>query len=121
MICSTRPMSSARTLRRSFPQDQTPTCEDAAIAPCRILPDPSNPWFLADIHLHRARLFGVGPVPTGQSNDDHGRSEPALQYPWESVEHDLAEARRLIVKHGYLRRTEELEDAEEAVLLKSAK
>jgi hypothetical protein len=28
---------------------------------------------------------------------------------------DLAEARRLIFKHGYLRRKEELEDAEEAL------
>ena len=32
-------------------------------------------------------------------------------YPWESPQHDLAEARRLIVKHGYLRRMGELEDA----------
>jgi hypothetical protein len=37
-------------------------------------------------------------------------------YPWKSVEHDLAEARRLILKHGYLRRMEELEDAETALL-----
>ncbi len=37
-------------------------------------------------------------------------------YPWESVEHDLSEARRLIEKHGYGRRTEELEDAEAALL-----
>ena len=28
---------------------------------------------------------------------------------------DLAEARRLIYKHGYLRRKEELEDAEEGL------
>jgi hypothetical protein len=46
---------------------------------------------------------------------DEGRrmkEEPA--YPWESPQADLAEARRLIYKHGYLRRKEELEDAEEA-------
>jgi hypothetical protein len=59
------------------------------------------PLFLADIHLHRARLFGL-------SND---RPE---NYPWTSPQHDLAEARRLIAKHGYWRRKEELEDAEAA-------
>jgi hypothetical protein len=74
------------------------------------------PLFMADIHLHRARLFGVGPVPTGRDDDDPGRSEPALPYPWKSPEHDLAEARRLIEKHGYGRRIEELKDAEAALL-----
>lgn len=57
------------------------------------------PLFLADIHLHRVRLF---------FRED--------EYPWESPRHDLAEARRLILKHGYLRRMEELEDAERAIL-----
>jgi hypothetical protein len=56
------------------------------------------PLHLADIHLYRARLFF---------------REAA--YPWESPHHDLAEARRLIFKHGYLRRKEELEDAEAAL------
>jgi hypothetical protein len=37
-------------------------------------------------------------------------------YPWKSPQTDLAEARRLIEKHGYLRRKEELEDAEKAIL-----
>ena len=46
------------------------------------------PLFLADIHLYRARLF-------------HDRAA-------------LAEARRLIEKHGYGRRREELADLEEA-------
>jgi hypothetical protein len=46
------------------------------------------PLYLADIHLHRARLF-------------RDRSE-------------LAKARNLIEKHGYWRRKEELEDAEAA-------
>jgi len=55
------------------------------------------PLHMADIHLYRARLFG--------------RETP---YPWESPEHDLREARRLIEKHGYWRRREELEDAEAA-------
>lgn len=57
------------------------------------------PLFLADIHLHRVRLFF---------------REAA--YPWESPQHDLKEARRLIFKHGYLRRQEELEDAEAVIL-----
>jgi len=55
------------------------------------------PLFLADIHLYRARLF-----------------RNVTPYPWESPQHDLAEARRLIEKHGYWRRKEELEDAEAA-------
>jgi hypothetical protein len=56
------------------------------------------PLFLADIHLYRARLFFR-----------------EATYPWQSPQHDLAEARRLILKHGYLRRKEELEDAEAAL------
>ena len=55
------------------------------------------PLFLADIHLHRARLFHA-----------------VKPYPWESPQKDLAEARRLIEKHGYWRRKGELEDAEAA-------
>ncbi len=57
------------------------------------------PLFMADIHLYRARLFFR-----------------EADYPWDSPQHDLAEARRLIDKHGYWRRKEELEDAEEAIL-----
>jgi tetratricopeptide (TPR) repeat protein len=56
------------------------------------------PLLLADIHLYRARLFFRD-----------------ANYPWQSPQHDLAEARRLIFKHGYLRRKEELEDAEAAL------
>jgi hypothetical protein len=56
--------------------------------------------FMADIHLHRARLFFR-----------------EAKYPWESPQVDLIEARRLIEKHGYLRRKEELEDAEQAIEL----
>jgi tetratricopeptide (TPR) repeat protein len=59
----------------------------------------SMPLFLADIHLYRARLF-----------------HHAKPYPWQSPQHDLDEARRLIVKHGYLRGKEELEDAEGFIL-----
>ena len=67
------------------------------------------PLFLADIHLHRARLFhdlGVGSQAAGSTAED---------YAWEWPEHDLAEARRLIEKHGHGRRLEELEDAEAAI------
>ncbi|NQV28497.1 MAG: hypothetical protein HQ518_29440 [Rhodopirellula sp.] len=67
------------------------------------------PLFLADVHLHRSRLCGTsllrilqqGELPTEQSR--------------ESIKHDLAEAKRLIDKHGYGRRREELADAELAL------
>lgn len=52
---------------------------------------------MADIHLHRARLFG--------------RERP---YPWSSPQDDLIAARQLIEQCGYWRRKEELIDAEEA-------
>lgn len=58
--------------------------------------------FLADIHLHRTRLFGL-------------YAKRPEKYPWESPESDLAEARRLIEECGYWRRKEELEDAEAAM------
>jgi hypothetical protein len=61
------------------------------------------PLFRADILLHRALLFGLS------------KDRPA-SYPWTSPQEDLAEARRLIEKHGYWRRKEELEDAEAAAL-----
>ncbi|MFN7928036.1 MAG: hypothetical protein U0Y68_08825 [Blastocatellia bacterium] len=57
--------------------------------------------FQADIHLYRARLFGM-------------RKEAA--YPWQSAEEDLAEAERLIQECGYHRRDEELADAKRALL-----
>ena len=55
--------------------------------------------FLADIRLHRARLFGLSPhrPPT---------------YPWASPRADLADAHKLIETCGYRRRLGELEDAE---------
>ena len=59
------------------------------------------PLFMADIHLHRARLFGLS------------KDRPA-SFPWTSQQDDLARARQLIEKHGYWRRKEELEDAESA-------
>ena len=54
--------------------------------------------FLADIHLHRARLFHA-----------------ATPYPWDSPRADLAAARELIEQCGYGRRLEELADAEAAL------
>ncbi|MFH0983322.1 MAG: hypothetical protein V2A79_17525 [Planctomycetota bacterium] len=54
--------------------------------------------FMADIHLHRARLFHA-----------------AKPYPWKSPTDDLAEARKLIDECGYHRRDEELADAEQAL------
>ena len=70
------------------------------------------PLYLADIHLHRARLFGHLPLKT-----DLGLSTgPVCRYPWQSPADDLAHARRLVEKHGYWRRKEELEDAEAALL-----
>jgi len=63
------------------------------------------PLFLADIHLHRARLFfRETTYPWNQHPDGTPRGP----------KDDLAAARRLIEKHGYWRRKEELEDAEEA-------
>lgn len=53
---------------------------------------------LADIHLHRARLFHA-----------------ATPYPWDSPRADLAAARKLIEQCGYGRRLEELADAEAAI------
>jgi len=57
--------------------------------------------FLADIRLHRARLFGLVA----------GRPE---KYPWVSPRDDLDEARKLVETCGYGRRREEFEDAEAA-------
>ena len=54
---------------------------------------------LADIHLHRARLFF--------------REKP---YPWNSPQADLAAAEQLINDCGYHRRDEELADAKQAIL-----
>jgi hypothetical protein len=64
------------------------------------------PLHMADIYLYRARLFfGETEYPWDKNKDGA---------PWGPVD-DLAEARRLIFKHGYLRRKEELEDAEGAL------
>ncbi|HEV7487841.1 MAG TPA: hypothetical protein VGQ65_19400 [Thermoanaerobaculia bacterium] len=85
-----RSLTGARTGTESAQSDLDEAWEIAERGPM--------PLFLADIHLYRARLFFRD-----------------AKYPWESPQHDLAEARRLIFKHGYLRRKEELEDAEAAL------
>jgi tetratricopeptide (TPR) repeat protein len=87
--------SGARTGHESAQSDLNEAWEIAERGPM--------PLFMADIRLHRARLFGLS------------KDRPAT-YPWTSTswQADLAEARRLIAKHGYGRRKEELEDAEAA-------
>ncbi|HXA18599.1 MAG TPA: hypothetical protein VN380_16515 [Thermoanaerobaculia bacterium] len=85
-----RSLTGARTGPESAQSDLDEAWEIAERGPM--------PLFLADIHLYRARLFFRD-----------------AKYPWQSAQHDLAEARRLIFKHGYLRRKEELEDAEAAL------
>jgi hypothetical protein len=89
------------------------------------------PLFLADIHLHRARLFGSAKSEGGSGKlegvplrSDFPLPSSEFRYPWDKhpdgtargPKDDLAEARRLIEKHGYWRRKEELEDAERAIL-----
>jgi hypothetical protein len=54
------------------------------------------------LSLVRARLFGLS-------------KDRPTSYPWNTPPKDLAEARRLIEKHGYWRRKEEFEDADAAV------
>jgi tetratricopeptide (TPR) repeat protein len=88
-------LSGARTGHDSAQSDLDEAFEIAGRGPM--------PLFMADIHLHRARLFGL--------SKDWPES-----YPGTSPQADLAEARRLIEKHGYWRRKEELEDAEAAAL-----
>ena len=90
-----RSLTGARTGPESAQSDLDEAWEIAERGPM--------PLFLADIHLHRARLFG--------SLKSEASGE---KYPWQSPAADLAAARRLIEKHGYLRRLEELEDAEAA-------
>ncbi len=73
--------------------------------------------FLADIHLYRARLFGVRNSECGVRNEES-------QYPWDRNPDgtprgpldDLAAAEKLINDCGYHRRDEELADAKAALL-----
>jgi hypothetical protein len=104
-----RSLTGARTGPESAQSDLDEAWEIAERGPM--------PLFLADIHLYRARLFGRGGgVISNQSSVISGE-----KYPWDKhsdgtsrePKDDLAEARRLIYKHGYFRRKEELDDAEE--------
>jgi hypothetical protein len=72
--------------------------------------------FLADIHLYRARLFGLRPriEVRGDNITDRRLRNEVKKYPWGSAQADLAAARKLIEQCGYHRRDEELADAEEA-------
>jgi hypothetical protein len=75
--------------------------------------------FLADIHLHRARLFGSQIADCGLQNEEAEggeRNHAADPYPWESPQADLAAAEKLINDCGYHRRDEELADAKRAIL-----
>jgi hypothetical protein len=106
-----RSLTGARTGPESAQSDLDDAWEIAERGPM--------PLFLADIHLHRARLFGRG----GGVISNQLSVISAEKYPWDKhpdgtprgPKDDLAEARRLIYKHGYLRRKEELEDAEQAL------
>jgi hypothetical protein len=88
-----RVLEGHRTGRESAQADLDEAWEVAERGPMRL--------HVADIHLHRARLFGV---ERGTVKEE--------KYPWESPAADLAAARKLIEQCGYWRRQEELEDAE---------
>ncbi len=135
----TRAWQRSLTGRRSGPESAQSDLDEA----WEIAARGPMPLFMAEIRLHRARLFGrpavgesgsVGRPATaggqrkatagGQRKATAGstphptssqRGAEQVNYPWESPEHDLREARRLIKKHGYGRRLEELADAEAAL------
>lgn len=89
-------LTGAHTGPESAQEDLDEAWEIAERGPMRL--------FMADIHLHRARLFG--------RQNEECRME---NYPWKSPAADLAAARKLIESCGYWRRKEELEDAEKVL------
>ncbi|GDY19195.1 hypothetical protein LBMAG56_05400 [Verrucomicrobiota bacterium] len=93
-----RSLTGVRTGPESAQSDLDEAWEIAARGPM--------PLFLADIHLHRARLFGSGVSGLGSGE----------KYPWHSPAADLAAAAHLIDKHAYHRRDAELADAQRALL-----
>jgi len=106
-----RSLTGARIGPESAQSDLDEAWEIAERGPMRL--------FLADIHLYRARLFGVRSAEWGvRSEEKEGgvRNEAAEPYPWESPEADLAAAEKLIKECGYHRRDEELADAKKAIL-----
>jgi hypothetical protein len=105
-----RRLTVARTGPDSAQSDLDEAWEIAERGPMRL--------HMADIHLYRARLFGVRSGEWGvRSEEAEGgvRSEEG-EYPWESPEADLAAAEKLINDCGYHRRDEELADAKKAIL-----
>jgi hypothetical protein len=85
-------LTGARTGPESAQADLDEAWEIAERGPMKL--------FLADIHLHRARLFF---------------REKEYPKQWISPQADLAAARKLIEQCGYWRRKEELEDAEKVI------
>ncbi|HUI26037.1 MAG TPA: hypothetical protein VL403_08105 [Candidatus Kryptonia bacterium] len=92
-------LASARTDSTSSPQAGSKTVQSDLDEAWDIAERGPMKLFMADIHLHRARLFF---------------REAA--YPWESPQADLAAAEKLINQCGYHRRDEELADAKQAIL-----
>jgi len=98
-------LTGARTGPGSAQEDLDEAWEIAERGPMKLL--------LADIHLHRARLFGR-PKDFGELS--RAAKGEMLKYPWESPAADLAAAEKLINDCGYHRRDEELADAKLAIL-----
>jgi hypothetical protein len=81
------------------------------------------PLYLADVHLHRARILMLcepTALAAGVSGDDSDPARPAAsavgsQDTRTFIVGELAKARQLIEKHHYGRRAEELADAEHLV------
>ncbi len=112
--------SAVSGLRRAGTQDHLPrglltrawlrSLQGAQIGPDSAQADLDEAWeiavrgpmklHMADIHLTRARLFGLRPEP----------------YPWDAAATDLAAAERLIRECGYHRRDGELADIKRAIL-----
>jgi hypothetical protein len=88
----------ARTGSDSAQADLDEAWEIAERGPMRLV--------MADILLHRARLFGLSARESDSAN-------VWTVYPWATVENDLASARKLIEQTGYFRRQTELADAEQ--------
>jgi len=113
-----RSLSGARTGPESGQSDLDEAWEIAERGSMRL--------HMADIHLYRARLFGVRSAEWGVRSAERGvrseeaegevRNEAAEEYPWESPEADLEAAEKLINDCGYHRRDEELADAKKAIL-----
>jgi hypothetical protein len=106
-----RSLTGARTGPESAQSDLDEAWEIAERGPMRL--------FLALIHLHRARLFGLRISDCGLRNEEAEggvRNESAEPYPWESPQADLEAAEKLIEECGYHRRDEELADAKRAIL-----